>query len=119
MPEKEHPILALAREAEEIADDMFTFFNPVEKHFGPHEDDDWPRDLTPGELAGLIQQLCRTIGSLSDTIGQMIAENQADPDKARLVTDGIRLIEQGEEAIRAGETLFGATGGQSAAPAQQ
>ena len=39
---------------------------------------------------------------------RVVADNQADPEKATLVTEGVRLIEQGEEAIRAGETLFGA-----------
>jgi len=41
-------------------------------------------------------------------ITHVVASDQADPDKARMVAEGVRLIEQGEEAIRAGETLFGA-----------
>ena len=106
MPDQEHLILVLAREAEEITRDMSVFFAPTRDFIEPGAD--WPQDLTPGELAVLIPQLRRTIGSLSDVITQVVAGNQADPEKARLVTEGVRLIEQGEEAIRAGETLFGA-----------
>jgi hypothetical protein len=97
MPDQEHLILVLAREAEVITHDMPVFFAPARDFFEPGAG--WPQDLT---------QLRRTIGWLSDVITQVVAGNQADPDKARLVTEGIRLIEQGEEAIRAGETLFGA-----------
>jgi hypothetical protein len=106
MPDQEHLILMLAGEAEEITHDMSVFFAPARDFIEP--DADWPQDLTPGELAGLIPQLRRTIGWLSDVITQVVAGNQADPDKARLVTEGIRLIEQGEKAIQAGETLFAA-----------
>jgi hypothetical protein len=105
MPDQEHLILVLAREAEEITRDMPVFFAPNRDFIEPGAD--WPYDLTPAELAVLIPHLCRTIGSLSDVITHVVADNQADPEKARLVTEGVRLIEQGEEAIRAGETLFG------------
>jgi hypothetical protein len=106
MPDQEHLILVLAREAEVITHDMPVFFAPARDFIEPGAG--WPPDLTPGELAGLIPQLRRTIGWLSDVITQVAAGNQADPDKARLVTEGARLTEQGGEAIRAGETLFGA-----------
>jgi len=106
MPDQEHLILVLARDAEEITRDMSVFFAPTRDFIEPGAD--WPQDLTPAELAVLIPRLRRTIGSLSDVITRVVAGNQADPEKARLVTEGVRLIEQGEQAIRAGETLFGA-----------
>jgi hypothetical protein len=124
MPEEEHPIPRLAREAKEITRDVGEFFNPVEKNFGPHEDEDWPRDLTRGELAGLMPQLRETIQNLSYAITQILDRNildkhHANPGKAELAAEGIRLVEQGAEAIRAGETLFGAAAGQPATRAQQ
>jgi len=106
MPDQEHLILVLAREAEEITRDVSVFFAPTRDFIEPGAD--WPQDLTPAELAVLIPRLRRTIGSLSDVLTRVVAGNQADPEKARLVTEGVRLIEQGEQAIRAGETLFGA-----------
>jgi len=106
MPDQEHLILVLARDAEEITRDMSVFYAPTRDFIEPGAD--WPQDLTPAELAVLIPRLRRTIGSLSDVLTRVVAGNQADPEKARLVTEGVRLIEQGEQAIRAGETLFGA-----------
>ena len=106
MPDQEHLILVLARDAEEITRDMSVFFAPTRDFIEPGAD--WPQDLTRAELAILIPHLRRTIGSLSDVITRVVADNQADPEKATLVTQGVRLIEQGEQAIRAGETLFGA-----------
>jgi hypothetical protein len=124
MPEEEHPIPRLAREAKEITRDVGEFFNPVEKNFGPHEDEDWPRDLTRGELAGLMPQLRETIQNLSYTITlildrNILDKNNANPGKAELAAEGVRLVERGAEAIRAGETLFGTAGGQPATPTQQ
>lgn len=100
------------------------FFNPVEKNFGPHEAEDWPRDLTRAELAGLMPQLRETIQDLSHAIKlildrDILDENHANPGKAELAAEGARLVEQGAEAIRAGETLFGAPGGQPAGLAPQ
>ena len=106
MPDQEHLILVLARDAEEITRDISVFFAPTRDFIEPGAD--WPQDLTRAELAALIPHLRRTIGSLSDVITHVVADNRADPEKARLVAEGVRLIEQGEEAIRAGETLFGA-----------
>ena len=106
MPDQEHLILVLARDAEEITRDISVFFAPARDFIEPGAD--WPQDLTRAELAALIPHLRRTIGSLSDVMSQRRRRNQADPEKARLVTEGVRLIEQGEQAIRAGETLFGA-----------
>ena len=106
MPDQEHLILVLARDAEEITRDISVFFAPARDFIEPGAD--WPQDLTRAELATLIPHLRRTIGSLSDVMSHVVADNQADPEKARLVTQGVRLIEQGEQAIRAGETLFGA-----------
>ena len=106
MPDQEHLILVLARDAEEITRDISVFFAPTRDFIEPGAD--WPQDLTRAELAALIPYLRRTIGSLSDVITHVAADNRADPEKARVVAEGVRLIEQGEEAIRAGETLFGA-----------
>jgi hypothetical protein len=106
MPDQEHLILVLARDAEEITRDIAVFFAPTRDFIEPGAD--WPQDLTRAELAALIPYLRRTIGSLSDVITHVVASDQADPDKARMVAEGVRLIEQGEEAIRAGEALFGA-----------
>ena len=100
MPDQEHLILVLAREAEVITHDMSVFFAPARDFIEPGAG--WPQDLTPGELGGLIPQLRRTIGWLSDVITQVVDGNQADPDKARLVTEGVRLIEQGDEMIDVG-----------------
>ena len=124
MPEEEHPIPRLAREAMEITRDVGEFFNPVEKNFGPHEAEDWPRDLTRGELAGLMPQLRETIQNLSYAIklildGDILNENHANLGKAELTAEGGRLVEQGAEVIRAGETLFGTAGGQPAGRTQQ
>jgi hypothetical protein len=117
MPDQEHLILVLARDAEEITRDISVFFAPTRDFIEPGAD--WPQDLTRAELAVLIPHLRRTIGSLSDVITHIITGNQADPEKARLVTEGARLIEQGEQAIRAGETLFGAPPGRPATRPQQ
>ena len=106
MPDQEHLILVLARDAEEITRDMSVFFAPTRDFIEPGAD--WPPDLGPGELAALIPQLRLTIGHLADVMGQIVSGNKGDPGKARLVSEGVRLIEQGEQAIRAGETLFGA-----------
>jgi hypothetical protein len=106
MPDQEHLILVLARDAEEITRDISVFFAPARDVIEPGAD--WPQDLTRAELAALIPYLRRTIGSLSDVITHVIADNRADPEKARVAAEGVRMIEQGEEAIRAGETLFGA-----------
>ena len=106
MPDQEHLILVLARDAEEITRDIAVFFAPTRDFIEPGAD--WPQDLTCAELAALIPYLRRTIGSLSDVITHVVASDQADPDKARMVAEGVRLIEQGEKAIRAGEALFGA-----------
>ena len=106
MPDQEHLILVLARDAEEITRDISVFFAPARDVIEPGAD--WPQDLTRAELAILIPHLRRTIGSLSDVITHVAADNQADPEKARVVTEGARLIQQGGEAIRAGEMLFGA-----------
>ena len=122
MPEEEHPVPRLARESEEIITAIGDFFNPVEKYFGPHEAEDWPRDLTHGELAGLIPRLNLSVASLSWTFENILRENQqdvADPAKAEQVREGIRLLGQAYDAIRAGETLFGAAAGQPAARTQQ
>jgi hypothetical protein len=109
MPDQEHLILVLARDAEEITRDMSVFFAPTRDFIEPGAD--WPPDLGPGELAALIPQLRLTIGHLADVMGQIVSGNKGDPGKARLVSEGVRLIEQGERAIRAGETLFGAPAG--------
>ena len=106
MPDQEHLILVLARDAEEITRDMSVFFAPTRDLIEPGAD--WPPDLGPGELTALIPQLRLTIGHLADVMGQIVSGNKGDPEKARLVSEGVRLIEQGEQAIRAGETLFGA-----------
>jgi hypothetical protein len=106
MPDQEHLILVLARDAEEITRDISVFFAPTRDFIEPGAD--WPQDLTRAELAALIPYLRRTIGSLSDVITHVIADNRADPEKARVAAEGVRMIEQGEEARRAGETLFGA-----------
>jgi hypothetical protein len=120
MPAEERHVLDIARETESNAQDLLLFFDSAGKHLGPRAEEDWRRDLAPGELAGLVPQLRRTISWLSGAIGQILAENQADPDKAKLVIDGLRQIEQGGERIRAAETmLFGAGGGRPAARAQQ
>jgi hypothetical protein len=102
----EHPVLALAREAGEITGDVALFFNSTERYLQPPWPGGRPRDLTPGELAGLLQQLLRTAGNVSDAIQFMTEENPHDPGKAEQVTEGLRLIGQGCDAIRAGETLF-------------
>jgi hypothetical protein len=106
MPDQEHLILVLARDAEEITRDMSVFFAPTRDFIEPGAD--WPPDLSPGELAALIPQLRLTIGHLADVLGQIVFDNKGDPEKARQVSEGIRLIEQAEQAIRAGETLFDA-----------
>lgn len=105
MPDQEHLILVLARDAEEITRDISVFFAPARDVIEPGAD--WPQDLTCAELAALMPHLRRAIGSLADVISRVVAGNQADAEKATLVTQGARLIEQGEQAIRAGETLFG------------
>ena len=107
MPDQEHLILVLARDAEEITRDISVFFAPARDVIEPGAD--WPQDLTRAELAILIPHLRRAIGSLADVMSRVVARNQADPEKATLVTQGARLIEQGEQAIRAGETLFGSS----------
>lgn len=120
--EEEHPVPRLARESEEIITAIGEFFNPVEKYFGPHEAEDWPRDLTRGELAGLIPRLNQSVASLSWTFENILQENQqdvADPGKARQVREGIRLLGQAYDAIRAGEALFGTAAGQPATRTQQ
>jgi hypothetical protein len=106
MPDQEHLILVLARDAEELSRDMSVFFAPTRDFIEPGAD--WPPDLNPGELAALIPQLRLTIGHLADVMGQVVSGNKGDPGKARLVSEGVRLIEQGVQALRAGETLFGA-----------
>ena len=105
MPDQDHLILVLARDAEEITRDMSVFFAPTRDLIEPGAD--WPPDLGPGELAALIPQLRLTIGHLADVLGQIIHDSKGDPDKAKLVSKGVGLIEQGEQAVRAGETLFG------------
>jgi hypothetical protein len=105
MPDQEHLILVLASEAEEITRDMAVFFAPTRDVIEPGAD--WPPDLGPGEMAALIPQLRLTIGNLADVMRQIVSGNKADPDKAKLVSEGVRLIEQAEQAIREGETLFG------------
>ena len=117
MPDQEHLILVLARDAEEITRDISVFFAPDRDVIEPGAD--WPQDLTRAELAVLIPHLRRTIGSLSDVITRVAADNQADPEKATLVIQGARLIEKGEQALRAGETLFGAPPGPQATRSQQ
>src|ERR1035441_10031659 len=98
MPDQEHLILVLAREAEVITHDMPVFFAPARDFIEPGAG--WPPDLTPGEIAGLIPQLRRTIGWLSAVITQVAAGNQADPDKARLVTEGARLTRSEERRVK-------------------
>jgi len=105
MPDQEHLILVLASEAEEITRDMAVFFAPTRDVIEPGAD--WPPDLDPGELAALIPQLRLTIGNLADVMGQIVSDNKGDPDKAKLVSEGVRLIEQAEQVIRESETLFG------------
>jgi|SRR5271166_6233344 len=105
MPDQEHLILVLASEAEEITRDMAVFFAPTRDVIEPGAD--WPPDLGPGELAALIPQLRLTIGNLADVMGQIVSGNKGDPDKAKLLSEGVRLIEQAEQVIREGETLFG------------
>ena len=105
MPDQDHLILVLARDAEEITRDMSVFFAPTRDLIEPGAD--WPPDLGPGELTALIPQLRLTIGHLADVLRQIILDSKGDPDKAKLVSKGIGLIEQGEQAVRAGETLFG------------
>ena len=61
MPEQEHLILVLARDAEEITRDISVFFAPARDVIEPGAD--WPHDLSPGELATLIPQLRLTIGT--------------------------------------------------------
>lgn len=106
MPDQEHLILVLASEAEEITRDMAVFFAPARDVIEPGAD--WPPDLGPGELAALIPQLRFTIRNLADVMGQIVSGNNGDPDKAKLVSEGVHLIEQAEQVIREGETLFGA-----------
>jgi hypothetical protein len=105
MPDQEHLILVLASDAEEITRDIAVFFTPTRDVIEPGAD--WPPDLSPGELAALIPQLRLTIGNLADVMGQIVFDNKGDPDKAKLVSEGVRLIEQAEQVIREGETLFG------------
>ena len=50
MPDQEHLILVLAREAEVITHDMSVFFAPARDFIEPGAD--WPQDLTPGEVGG-------------------------------------------------------------------
>ena len=78
MPDQEHLILVLARDAEEITRDMSVFFAPTRDFIEPGAD--WPHDLTRGELAALIPHLRRTIGRLADVM---------TPDH-RPITRGIR-----------------------------
>ncbi len=105
MPDQDHLILVLARDAEEITRDMSVFFAPTRDLIEPGAD--WPPELGPGELATLIPQLRLAIGHLADVLRQIILDSKGDPGKARLVSEGIGLIEQGEQAVQAGETLFG------------
>lgn len=124
MPEEEHPIPRLAREARETTSAVAEFFNPVEKHFGPHEDGDWPRDLTRDELGGLMPQLRETIQNLAYAIELVLDQenldaNDADVGQAVRVAVGLRLVVEGAEVIRAGEGLFGTKPGQTAARPQQ
>jgi hypothetical protein len=109
MPEEEHPVLRLAGEAGKNIEAIGEFFNPVEKYFGPHEPEDWPRDLTRSELTGLIPQLNLAVANLSWTFTNILQEeldNVTDPEQARLITVGIGLLDQAYTALKAGETLF-------------
>jgi hypothetical protein len=117
MPDQEHLILVLASEAEEITRDMAVFFAPTRDVIEPGAD--WPPDLGPGELAALIPQLRLTIGNLADVMGQIVSGNKGDPDKANLVSEGVRLIEQAEQVIGEGETLFGVPASPPSARPQQ
>ena len=94
MPDQDHLILVLARDAEEITRDMSVFFAPTRDLIEPGAD--WPPDLGPGELTALIPQLRLTIGHLADVLRQIILDSKGDPDKAKPVSKGIGLIEQGE-----------------------
>ena len=117
MPDQEHLILMLARDAEEVTRDMSVFFAPTRDFIEPGAD--WPPDLGPGELAALMPQLRLTIGNLADVMGQIVSGNKGDPDKAKLVSEGVRLMEQAEQVIRAGETLFGVPASPSGTCPQQ
>jgi hypothetical protein len=122
MPEEEHPVPRLAKESEQIINAIGDFFNPVEKYFGPHEAEDWPRDLTRGELAGLISRLNLSVAGLAWTFENILREEQpnvTDPEKAKQVREGVRLLGQAYDAIQAGQTLFGAAAGQPSARTQQ
>ena len=125
MPDDEHPVLALAREADEITSAIGDFFNSTERYHQPPPPGGWPRDLTSGELAGLVPQLNATLENVRFAIELMIEDDSlaarplADPGKTQLVTSGLDLISQGYDAIKAGETLFGQAGGPAAAGAQQ
>jgi hypothetical protein len=124
MPEEEHPVARLAGEAKGTTRAVADFFNSTEKNYGPHEDGDWPRDLTRDELARLMPQLRETIQNLADAIELVLdrdnlATNHADAGRAERVAEGLRLVTQGAEAIRAGEGLFGTAPGQPAPRAQQ
>ena len=55
MPDQEHLILVLARDAEEITRDISVFFAPTRDFIEPGAD--WPQDLTRAELAALIPYL--------------------------------------------------------------
>ena len=117
--EEEHPVLALAAETRLNATGLAEFFNSTEKYFGGHEPEDWPRDLTPAELARLMPQIRLSIGELADAIQLCMTENQPDPEKAKLVTEGLRLIGDGLTSLQAGETLYGPAEGTRGARTQR
>jgi hypothetical protein len=125
MPDDEHPVLALAREADEITSAIGDFFNSTERYHQPPPPGGWPRDLTSGELASLVPRLNATLENVRFAIENMIEEDSlaarplADPGKAQLVTSGLGFISQGYDAVKAGETLFGPAEGPAAAGAQR
>ena len=98
MPDQEHLILVLARDAEEITRDISVFFAPTRDFIEPGAG--WPQDLTRAELAALIPYLRRTIGSLSDVITHVAADNRADPGESK----GGRRRRPPDRARRRGNT---------------
>ena len=121
MPDDEHPVLALGKEAEQITRALGEFFDPVEKYFGPHDPEEWPRDLTREELGTLLPRLNNSIANLAWAVGLMVDENPPGPgqeEKVRQVREGIQQIGSGFDAIMAAQDLFSAPGAPPAGTAE-
>jgi hypothetical protein len=107
VPEEVHGIIKFAIDAGLSATNIVLALSPALRNL-----QDTPataRDLTRVEVDTLIPVLAHTIADLTDALETVVADDQdrVHPEKERLVHGGIRLLRQGETAIRAAETLHG------------